>query len=102
MPIVFPSCSKHHPGLGSASRSLRQKEALGSSEVEEVVCDAACIHEAESTGPQGTPWRPGADVSQGPKAEESEVNISIKAQHGVCPHQLHAASIIRGGWSCGQ
>lgn len=64
--------------------------------------DAACIHETETTSPQAASQRLGADVSQGPEAAESKVNISIKAQPGVCPHHLRAPSIIHGGWSHGQ
>lgn len=102
MPTIFLSCSKCQPERGSASRSLQQKEAPSSSQLGEVISDAACILEAESTGPQVASWRLGADVSQGPKAAESKVNISIKAQPGVCPHHRRAPSIIHGGWSCGQ
>lgn len=102
VPTIFPSCSKCQPGQGSVSSSLQQKEVLGSSQLGEVASDAACNHKAENTGPQAALWRPGADVSQGPRAVESKVNISIKAQPGVCPHHLRAPSIIHGGWSHGQ
>lgn len=102
MPTIFPGCSKCQPGQGSVSRSLRQEEALGWSQLGAVTSDTACIHEAESTGPQTASWRLGADVFQGPKAAESKVNISVKAQPGVCPQRLRAPSIIHGGQSRGQ
>lgn len=67
-----------------------------------VVPDATCGCAAGSIGPQVPSRRPGAGVSRGPRAVQNKVNISIKAQLGVCPHHLRASSITHGGWSRGQ
>lgn len=92
---------KCQPGQGSLSYSLQQKGAPGSRRLGEATSDAVGIHEAESTSPQTASGRPGADVSPGPKAADNKVNISIKAQPGVCRHHLVHHPLYMGAGALG-